>query len=122
MKASQNGCRIKTISGDTGTVSSVTYKDVTLSEITEYGIVVRQDYNDEGVATNGVTVSNIIFDGIAGTVESTGTDIFIYCGDGSCTDWTWEGIDITGGKTSTDCQYLPKWSFLYWVRGRGGIG
>ncbi|KAF8861002.1 hypothetical protein BDZ45DRAFT_740880 [Acephala macrosclerotiorum] len=43
IKASQNGVRIKIIAGDTGTVSGVTYKDVTLSGITKYGITVVQE-------------------------------------------------------------------------------
>lgn len=107
VKDSQNGCRIKTISGDTGSVTGVTYKDITLSGITEYGIVIRQDYDDSGVATTGVPITDLTMDGISGTVDSGGYNIWIYCGDGSCSDWVWEDIDITGGATSTDCQYVP---------------
>jgi polygalacturonase len=44
IKNSQNGVRIKTVSGATGSVSGVTYKDITLSGITKYGIVIEQDY------------------------------------------------------------------------------
>jgi polygalacturonase len=44
IKDSQNGVRIKTVSGATGSVSGVTYKDITLSGITKYGIVIEQDY------------------------------------------------------------------------------
>jgi polygalacturonase len=36
---SANGVRIKTVSGATGSVSGVTYKDITLSNISDYGIV-----------------------------------------------------------------------------------
>lgn len=43
---SQNGVRIKTVSGATGKVNNVTYEDVTLSGITNYGIVVEQDYQN----------------------------------------------------------------------------
>ncbi|KAK5739532.1 Polygalacturonase 1 [Elasticomyces elasticus] len=35
---SQNGVRIKTVSGATGSVKAVTYKGITLSNITKYGI------------------------------------------------------------------------------------
>jgi polygalacturonase len=42
------GVRIKTISGDTGSVTGVTYKDISLSGITDYGIVVRQDVSQTG--------------------------------------------------------------------------
>jgi len=100
--------RIKTISGDTGTVSGVTYKSITLSDITEYGIVVNQAYDGTaGDPTNGVTISGFILDGVTGTVESSGTNIYIECGSGSCTDWTWTGVDVTGGKTSTSCLNVP---------------
>jgi polygalacturonase len=108
IKASQNGIRIKTISGDTGTVSGVTYSGITLSGITEYGIVVNQAYDGTaGDPTNGVTITKFVLDGVTGTVESTGTNIYIECGSGSCTDWTWTNVDVTGGKTSTSCLNVP---------------
>jgi polygalacturonase len=44
IKNSQNGVRIKTVSGATGSVSGVTYKSITLSNISKYGIVIEQDY------------------------------------------------------------------------------
>jgi polygalacturonase len=39
---SANGVRIKTVSGATGSVIGVTYKDITMSGITSYGIVIEQ--------------------------------------------------------------------------------
>lgn len=42
VKDSQNGVRIKTVYDATGSVSGVTYKDITLSSITKYGIVIEQ--------------------------------------------------------------------------------
>jgi polygalacturonase len=36
---SANGVRVKTVSGATGSVSGVTYKDITVSNISDYGIV-----------------------------------------------------------------------------------
>ncbi|KAM3068331.1 hypothetical protein ACMFMG_009470 [Clarireedia jacksonii] len=108
IKNSQNGVRIKTISGDTGTVSGITYKDITLSGITDYGIVVNQSYNGNGgKPTNGVTISKFILQNVTGTVESGATNIAIECGSGSCTDWTWTGVSVTGGKTSSSCLNVP---------------
>lgn len=108
VKASQNGIRIKTNSGTTGSVTGVTYKDITLTGITSYGITVRQDYNGvTGVPTTGVPIKNFILNNIVGTVVSTGTDIYIVCGSGSCSSWTWTGVSVTGGKTSTSCMGLP---------------
>jgi len=108
IKASQNGIRIKTISGDTGAVSGITYQDITLSGITDYGIVVEQDYDGTaGVPTNGVTIKGFVLDNISGTVESTATNVYILCGSGSCSSWTWSGVSVTGGKTSTKCTNVP---------------
>lgn len=45
---SSNGCRIKTNSGTTGTVTGVTYRNITLSGISDYGIDVQQDYLNGG--------------------------------------------------------------------------
>ncbi|PYH86118.1 polygalacturonase 1 [Aspergillus uvarum CBS 121591] len=108
IKNSQNGVRIKTIYGDTGSVSEVTYKEITLSEITKYGIVVQQNYDDTSeAATTGVPITDFVLDDVQGTVESTGTDIYIVCGSGSCSDWTWTDVSVSGGKTSSSCTNVP---------------
>lgn len=107
---SQNGVRIKTVYDATGSVTGVTYKDITLSGITKYGIVIEQDYENgspTGTPTNGVTISDLTIDGVTGTVESSAYDIYILCGSGSCTDWTWEDVDVTGGKTDSSCENVP---------------
>lgn len=44
--ASENGVRIKTISGATGSVKNVTYSNIKLSSISDYGVVVEQDYEN----------------------------------------------------------------------------
>lgn len=43
---SQNGVRIKTVYGATGSVSGVTYKNITLNNISKYGIIIEQDYEN----------------------------------------------------------------------------
>ncbi|KAB8229650.1 glycoside hydrolase family 28 protein [Aspergillus alliaceus] len=107
---SQNGARIKTVYGATGSVTGVKFQDITLNGITEYGIVVQQDYENgspKGTPTNGVKVSDITFNRVTGTVTSSATDVYILCGSGSCTNWTWSGNSISGGKRSTKCQNVP---------------
>ncbi|KAG4443250.1 hypothetical protein IFR05_001293 [Cadophora sp. M221] len=105
---SQNGVRVKTISGATGSVSAVTYKSITLSGITDYGITVRQDYNNLGTATSGVPITKLILNGVTGTVNSGGTNIYVDCGSSSsCSGWTWSGVSVTGGKTSSSCPNIP---------------
>lgn len=107
---SVNGVRIKTVYGANGTVSGITYKDITLSGITSYGIVIEQDYENgspTGIPTNGLPITNLTLENISGTVESTATNIYVLCGDGSCSDWSWSGVDVTGGETSTACLNVP---------------
>jgi len=109
VKSSENGIRIKTISGATGEVKGVTFKDITLSGITDYGIVIEQDYENgspTGTPTTGVPITGLTVDGVTGTV-SGGTNVYILCGDGSCSDWTWTDVSVTGGDDSSKCENVP---------------
>ncbi|KAH6682964.1 putative polygalacturonase 2 [Halenospora varia] len=110
IKDSQNGVRVKTVYGATGTVKGVTYKDITLSGITKYGIVIEQDYENgspTGTPTTGVPITGLTVQNVKGTVSSSGTNIYILCGSGSCSGWTWSGNSVTGGKKSTACKNIP---------------
>ncbi|PVI03035.1 glycoside hydrolase family 28 protein [Periconia macrospinosa] len=107
---SENGVRIKTVSGATGSVSNVTYKDITLSNISKYGIVLQQDYENgspTGKPTTGVPITKLTLDGVKGSVTSKATPVYILCGKGSCSDWTWNGVDVSGGAKSSSCQNIP---------------
>jgi polygalacturonase len=87
-------------------VSNVVYKNITISDITGYGIDVQQDYlNGEprGDPTNDVILSGISFIDVKGTVESSADDFYILSGPGSFSDFTCNGNAITGGSTS--CNY-----------------
>ncbi|ESZ91886.1 polygalacturonase 1 [Sclerotinia borealis F-4128] len=107
VKNSANGIRIKTVSGATGSVSGVTYKDITLSGITSYGVVIEQDYENgspTGTPTSGVPITDVTLSGIKGTVASSATNVYVLCA--KCSGWTWD-VDVTGGKTSSKCKGLP---------------
>jgi galacturan 1,4-alpha-galacturonidase len=107
---SENGVRIKTVSGATGSVSDITYKDITLSNISKYGIVIEQDYlngGPTGKPTTGVPITQVTVDNVSGTVTSKGTNIYLLCGKGSCNNWTWNKVAVTGGKKSSACQNVP---------------
>lgn len=100
---SSNGVRIKTNSNTTGSVSNITYRNITMSGITDYGLDVQQDYlngGPTGVPTNGVNITGLVFEDITGTVESDAYDYYILCGAGSCSDFTFTNVAITGGKSS----------------------
>ncbi|PYH49746.1 glycoside hydrolase family 28 protein [Aspergillus saccharolyticus JOP 1030-1] len=107
---SANGVRIKTIYDATGDVSEITYSNIQLSGITDYGIVIEQDYENgspTGTPSTGVPITDVTVDGVTGSVEDDAVQVYILCGDGSCSGWTWSGVDITGGKSSSDCENVP---------------
>ncbi|CDU22900.1 probable PGU1-Endo-polygalacturonase [Sporisorium scitamineum] len=107
---SQKAVRIKTVSGATGLVNNVTYANINLSGISKFGIDIQQDYlngGPTGTPTNGVKVANIVMNGIKGSVSSDATRIYLLCGQGSCSNWKWSGVSISGGKSSTKCSDVP---------------
>lgn len=107
---SRAGVRIKTVYDATGSVKNITYKDITLSGITKYGIVIEQDYENgspTGTPTDGVPITDLTLDGVEGSVESSATNVYILCATGACYDWTWKSVSVTGGKTSSACKNLP---------------
>lgn len=99
----------KTISGANGTVSDVTYRNISISQGTDYGIIVTQSYNGEkGSPTNGVPITNFVLQNVTGSVNDDAVNIYIECGEGSCSDWTWENVSVTGGQNSTSCMNVPE--------------
>jgi polygalacturonase len=107
---SDNGVRIKTVYGATGSVSGVTYKDITLNNIAKYGIVIEQDYENgspTGTPTAGVPITGLTVQDVKGTVASKGTDVYILCAKGACSNWTWVGNSVTGGQKSSTCSNVP---------------
>jgi len=75
---SQNGVRIKTVSGATGAVKGVTYSGITLKNITKYGIVIEQDYENgspTGTPTSGVPITGLTVKGVTGTVASGAQEV-----------------------------------------------
>ncbi|KAH7136094.1 polygalacturonase [Dendryphion nanum] len=107
---SDNGVRIKTVSGATGKVNNVTYSGITLSNIAKYGIVIQQDYENgspTGKPTTGVPITGLTVKGVVGAVTAKATPVYILCGSGSCSKWTWSGNKVTGGVKSTKCSNVP---------------
>ncbi|RYO55882.1 Endopolygalacturonase [Alternaria tenuissima] len=107
---SVNGVRIKAKVGTTGKINKVTYEDITLSEISKYGVLIEQNYDGgdlHGDADTGVPITALTLDNVTGGVSSSGYDVVVTCGKGSCTGWTWTGVDVTGGKTYDKCSNVP---------------
>lgn len=103
---SSNGVRIKTNSNTTGSVANITYRNITMANISDYGLDVQQDYlngGPTGSPTNGVNITNILFEDVTGTVQSDAYNYYILCGSGSCANFTFTNVAITGGNES--CNY-----------------
>ncbi|KAI1423819.1 glycoside hydrolase family 28 protein [Xylaria sp. FL1777] len=114
VQRSQQSVRIKTISGATGTVEDITYRNIYLdgagvdADYSDYGVVVTQSYNGvKGSPTNGVVITGFVLQNVTGTVGSDALDVYIECGTGSCSNWSWSGVSVTGGKKSSSCQNVP---------------
>ncbi|KAH6976291.1 polygalacturonase [Ilyonectria sp. MPI-CAGE-AT-0026] len=104
--------RIKTVSGATGSVSGVTYDGITMSSISNYGIIIEQNYSGgdlKGDATSGVPITGLTISNIIGTgsVASSGYNIVLVCGTTGCSNWTWSKVAVTGGKTYGSCKAYP---------------
>ena len=107
---SENGIRIKTDYRQTGQVSGVTFSNIRMSDISNYGIVVEQDYENgspTGTPTTGIPITGLTVEKITGSVQSDAAPVYILCGDGSCSDWTWEDVDLSGGQASDECENVP---------------
>ncbi|KAF2435710.1 glycoside hydrolase [Tothia fuscella] len=97
---SANGVRIKTYDDATDAeVSNVKYSKITLSGITKYGVVIQQDYRNDGPtgkAGNGCKIRGLTLEDVKGS--SKGTAVYINCGSGSCTNWSWTRVNVSGKK------------------------
>jgi polygalacturonase len=105
---SQNGCRIKINYNAIGFVANITYSNIALSGISNYGIDVQQDYLNGGPTgnpSNGVLIQDLLFQNVTGTATSTAQDYYILCGSGSCSDFTFTGVSITGGSVVSSCNF-----------------
>ncbi|KAF4624083.1 hypothetical protein G7Y89_g14089 [Cudoniella acicularis] len=104
---SQNGCRIKSNSGTNGTIENITYQNIQLSNITDYGIDVQQDYlngGPTGTPTNGVTIAGVTFDNVTGTTSGSAVDYYVLCGT-ACSDFTFTDVAVTGGSGTSSCNF-----------------
>ncbi|CZR57681.1 probable polygalacturonase precursor [Phialocephala subalpina] len=104
---STNGARIKSNFNTTGFISNITYSNIALQNIDTYGIDVQQDYlngGPTGSPSNGVIISNILFKNVTGTTTSDGTNYYVLCGDGSCSNIAFEDVHITGGGKNSSCN------------------
>lgn len=112
VKNSDNGIRIKAKKNTTGKISTITYEDITLQNIAKYGVLVEQNYDGgdlHGDPTTGLPITGVTVNGLhgAGAIASGGHNMAIVCGSGSCSNWTWKDVKVSGGKTYDSCKNVP---------------
>ena len=100
---SDNAVRIKAYANAYGgKVNNVTYSDITLSGINNYGIVIQQDYTNKGATGKpgaGATITNIHLNNIHGSMsQGKGMSVYILCAN--CMKFDFRKIAITGGSGS----------------------
>ncbi|XP_018576819.1 polygalacturonase-like [Anoplophora glabripennis] len=105
---SDNGVRIKTVYGATGSVSDITYQDITLSGIHKYGIVIQGDYENgspTGTPTGGVPITGLTVKNVNGSVDTSGANVYILVENAS--DWHFSSISVSGGSKTKNCTGIP---------------
>ncbi|RUS22287.1 glycoside hydrolase [Endogone sp. FLAS-F59071] len=106
---SENGVRIKAYANAKGgRVNNINYKDITLSNITTYGIIIQQDYTNTGATGKpggGALITDVNLNNIQGTVYG-GENVYILCA--KCSNFNFNNIAITGGNGSNCTGISPK--------------
>uniref|UniRef100_A0A0A9X913 endo-polygalacturonase n=1 Tax=Lygus hesperus TaxID=30085 RepID=A0A0A9X913_LYGHE len=107
---STNGIRIKTKTNATGWVNDVTYEDVLLKNVSQYGILIHGNYqnrvgNMKEDPTPGVPITNLKVSNVRGTVDPMGTNVYVALANAS--NWTWTNIEVSGGSMESTCQGIP---------------
>jgi galacturan 1,4-alpha-galacturonidase len=107
--SSVNGLRIKTVYGATSaSVTNVVYSNNIASGISQYGVVIEQDYENggpTGTPSSGVTLGPVVFsEGNEISVTSKGQKVYVLCGAKCTGSWDWSGLTITGGSSGS-CNY-----------------
>lgn len=106
---SQNGVRIKTVAtAPSGTVNNIHFEDITLSGITDFGVVIVQNYVNSGPKPTDpgtkIPITNVVMKQIRGSVTSNAVGTEIICGN--CKNFTPWDVQLTSGKKG-DCKGAP---------------
>nr|AMD09885.1 endopolygalacturonase [Mesosa myops] len=103
---SDNGVRIKTKYGQTGSVHDVLYENIELKNIHKYGIIIQGDYGSSGgKPSGGVPISKFTLKNIYGTCDSKAADVYVIVENAS--EWHWSDIKVTGGSKKVSCTGIP---------------
>nr|ADU33276.1 endopolygalacturonase [Chrysomela tremula] len=107
---SLGGIHVKTLpTGGPGILDRITYRNIQITDVTRFAIEAHQDYpNEDGKSSNNIKITNLNLIGVTGTVKGSSTrSVRINCGSGSCSNWNWSGIKITGAQNKDECNFHP---------------
>ncbi|XP_072375684.1 polygalacturonase-like [Diabrotica undecimpunctata] len=112
VKNSRNAIHIKThTDAATGYIKDVTYSNIQISGITNYGINVQEDYangGSTGHAGNNIPISGLKMNKITGSMTSNNAmAVYILCGSKGCSNFNWSGVSISGAKKQSSCSFKP---------------
>ncbi|KAF9897822.1 hypothetical protein BX616_004922, partial [Lobosporangium transversale] len=98
---SDNAVRIKAYANATGgKVNNITYTDITMSNIHKYGVIIQQDYTNEGPTGKpggAAPITNVNLNNIRGTMSKKGrNNVYILCA--KCDKFNFQKINITGAS------------------------
>ncbi|XP_056642681.1 polygalacturonase-like [Diorhabda sublineata] len=113
---SPNGIHVKTHSDSgPGLVHNITYRNIELKNIHNFGINIQQDYeNGEATGNPGsnIPIVDLTLENIHGNMQSYNNsptlEALILCGEGACTNWQFSDINIAGAKNGSYCNYQPE--------------
>jgi polygalacturonase len=59
----------------------------------------------KGIPSNGVRIENVMFRNVTGSMMGKGRNYYVLCGEGSCSNVTFENVNITGGEKESMCNF-----------------
>ncbi|CAN8317895.1 unnamed protein product [Cochlearia groenlandica] len=115
LSGTDNGVRIKTYQGGSGTASNIIFQNIEMDNV-KNPIIIDQDYCDKSKCTkqkSAVQVKNVVYRNIIGT-SATDVAITLNCSkDYPCQGIVLDKVNIKGGKaTCTNANVLNKGSVL----------
>ncbi|GAA6053476.1 hypothetical protein NBRC10513_000208 [Rhodotorula toruloides] len=87
-------------------VSNVQYIGNTVTNAKKYGVVIEQDYTNDGAtgkATNGVPINGVYFTGTTNNVSVgwKAQRVYVLCASGSCSNFDFTALKTSGGSAGS---------------------
>ncbi|CAG9760825.1 unnamed protein product [Ceutorhynchus assimilis] len=104
----ENVIHIKTHNeGGYGIIENVTYENLDVKDVKNYGIFIEQNYPSHGEPLDNVPIKNLKILNIWGNVEPNAIAVSVVCAEDGCDNWHWQNIGLKGSKKNNKCNYKP---------------